>query len=174
MSSRKPNKSGPYGKKHSGRPRTDRSGQQRILSPAMDMERAERLREVLSGLAEINRLVPVVVEGKKDARALSSLGFDGKIITLHSGKGMYEFSEELNDNYDKLVLLLDWDEKGEQLTRTLEQYLKGRWEEFSPLREMIKAICQKDIKDIEGIPSLLKRLEGFAGANSIERTGQQG
>jgi hypothetical protein len=38
--------------------------------------------------------------------------------------------------------------------------LSGHWEEFSAFRGIIKILCQKDIKDIEGIPKLLGRLEG--------------
>jgi 5S rRNA maturation endonuclease (ribonuclease M5) len=152
-------------------------GQSRITSCPGDIERAERLREVLAALLEINNVVPIIIEGKRDASALRHLGFAGEIITLHRGQNLYDFSEEIIENHPKVVLLLDWDPKGEQLTRALEGHLKVHFEEFSPFREVIKILCQKDIKDIEGIPSLLKRLEGMAGISGIlsdERAGQQG
>ncbi len=148
----------------------------KISALPADADRAERLREVLEALIETNSRVPVIVEGKRDASALRELGLQGEIITLHNGKGLYEFSEEIMENYSKIVLLLDWDEKGDQLMRQLEENLKGQFEEFSPFRELLKILCQKDIKDIEGIPSLLKRLEGIAGITGIlgaERPGQR-
>ena len=125
-----------------------------------ELERAERLREVMDALCEINNRVPVIVEGKKDAQALRKLGLAGEIIVLHGGKGLYEFSEEIAERYPAVVLLLDWDAKGENLFKSLVGNLHTHWEEFSAFRELFKMLCQKDIKDIESIPSLLLRLEG--------------
>jgi 5S rRNA maturation endonuclease (ribonuclease M5) len=125
-----------------------------------DIERAERLREILAALSEVNKMVPVIVEGKRDAMALKRLGFAGQVITLHGGKGIYEFCEDIAEKYPKVVILLDWDEKGEKLNSSLSGNLAGHWEEFSAFRGILKILCQKDIKDIEGIPKLLARLEG--------------
>ena len=130
------------------------------IPSAADHERAERLREVLAALAEVNLVVPVVVEGKRDAAALRKLGLEGEIIELHRGIGMYEFCEKLAEQFPKIVLLMDWDDKGEQIHGTLAANLGGHFEGYSPFRGMLKDLCQKDIKDIEGIPRLLERLEG--------------
>jgi 5S rRNA maturation endonuclease (ribonuclease M5) len=135
------------------------------MSPtAVDTARAERLREVLESLYETNKLVPVIVEGRRDADALKSLGLVGEIITLHRGKGIYEFCQHIDATHRKAVLLLDWDREGENLFKRLGRNLSGHWEEFSIFREALKALCQKDIKDVEGIPKLLRRLEGDEGA----------
>lgn len=125
-----------------------------------DIERAERLKEFLSSLNEINKSVPIIVEGKRDVLALRRLGFIGEIITVHSGKGLYEFCQDISEMFNRVILLIDWDEKGDILYKKLSDNLKGLWEEFSSLREMIKVLCQKDIRDIEAIPVLLKRLSG--------------
>jgi len=125
-----------------------------------DLRRAERLHEVIEALCEINKRFPVVVEGKKDLKALRKLGLSGDIIPLHNGKGLYNFSEELAERFSKVVLLLDWDAKGETLFTSLKENLHGHWEEYSAFRELFRMICQKDIKDIESIPTLLLRLEG--------------
>ena len=125
-----------------------------------DIERAERLREVLEALYEVNKRVPVIVEGKRDTIALRRLGLVGEIITLHRGKGLYDFCEDIVERFSQVIILLDWDEKGESLYRTLSENLSGHWEEFSAFRGVLKILCQKDIKDIEGIPKLLLRLEG--------------
>ncbi len=127
-----------------------------------DAERAERLKEVLQTLYEVNKRFPVIVEGRRDVNALRQIGLVGDIITLHSGKGLYEFCEDIAEEQRHVILLLDWDDKGEKLFKTLAENLKGLWEEFAPLREIIRVLCQKDIKDIEGIPGLLERLAGSA------------
>lgn len=125
-----------------------------------DTQRAERLIKILESLREVNKRAPVIVEGRRDVSALRQIGLTGDIITLHRGKGIYEFCDEIAERFDRIVLLMDWDTKGESLQRTVSGHLKGHWEEFSPFRDIIKILCQKDIKDIEGIPALLKRLSG--------------
>ena len=129
---------------------------------SLDADRADRLREVLQALYEVNKRVAVIVEGRRDINALRKIGLVGDIITLHSGKGLYEFCEDVAEKYPHVVLLMDWDDKGEKLFRSLAENLTGLWEEFAPLREIIKVLCQKDIKDIEGIPGLIERLAGTA------------
>jgi len=125
-----------------------------------DIERAERLREVLTALYEVNKRFPVIVEGRNDAIALKKLGLEGDIITLHSGKNLYDFCEDIMEKFSKVVILLDWDTKGENLYKSIGKNLLSHWEEFSVFRDLIKILCQKDIKDVESIPKLLLRLEG--------------
>ncbi|MCL4491045.1 MAG: hypothetical protein M1510_03935 [Nitrospirae bacterium] len=131
-----------------------------VMPQDNDVERAERLKEVLQNLYEVNKRAPVIVEGRRDALALKKIGLAGDIITLHRGKGIYDFCEDIAERFQRVVLLMDWDEKGEDLHKIVSEHLKGLWEEFSAFREIIKVLCQKDIKDIEGIPVLLERLAG--------------
>jgi len=126
-----------------------------------DIERAERLKEVIEALYEINKGIPVIVEGKKDASALRSLGLTGEVIILHNGKNLYDFCTDITERFHRVILLLDWDKKGEDLSKILSENLKGHWEKFSSFRELLKLLCQKEISDIEGIPRLLNRLEGY-------------
>jgi 5S rRNA maturation endonuclease (ribonuclease M5) len=125
-----------------------------------DTARAERIRNVQEALYEVNKRVPIIVEGKRDVRALRRLGMVGDIFAVHSGRGLYDFCEDIAERFHRAVLLLDWDDKGEALFRNLSVHLRGLWEEFSSFREIVKLLCQKDIKDIEGIPGLLERLAG--------------
>lgn len=149
-------------KSYSREPRKDRRQVKvRSQGPSLgDFERAYRIREVMEALSEANKKIPVIVEGKKDSLALRNLGLVGEILTLHRGNSLYDFSEEVSERFHNVILLLDWDEKGEALQKTLTINLKGLWEEFSGFREILKILCQKDVKDIEGIPKLLKNLEG--------------
>lgn len=132
----------------------------RNLPSQDDLERAERLREIFAALSEVNKRFPIIVEGKKDAIALKKLGLTGDIIILHSGKSLYDFCEDIAERFTKVILLLDWDTKGEILYKSMGKNLRGHWEEFSVFRGILKMLCQKEIKDVEGIPKLLFRLEG--------------
>ena len=124
-----------------------------------NMERASRLREIFETLCERNKDIPVIVEGKRDAIALRELGLQGEILMLHGGQSIYDFCEEISEKFHRVIILLDWDEKGESLNKALCRHLNGQWEEFSAFRELIKILCQKEIKNIEGIPKLIRRLE---------------
>jgi 5S rRNA maturation endonuclease (ribonuclease M5) len=133
-------------------------------SPSVDdIERAERLRKVIEALYEANKSIPVIVEGNRDLSALRTLGLTGEIITLHRGKSLYDFCSDIAERFQKVILLLDWDKKGENLNKAISIHLNGHWEEFSFFRELFKVHCQKEIKDIEGMPKLLRRLEGNEG-----------
>lgn len=134
---------------------------QRNVPSIKDTERAERLKVVIKALCETNTIIPVIVEGKKDAAALRRLGLVGEIITLHNGKSLYDFCTDIAERFHRIIILLDWDEKGEDLNKTLSENLKGHWEVFYSFREILRMLCQKDISNIEGIPKLLRRLEGY-------------
>ncbi len=126
----------------------------------LDWDRAEKIRETLHYLYEINKLVPIIVEGKRDKKALLKMGFVGEIITLHSGKTIYEFTENIAKRFEKVILLFDWDLKGEELFAKVGESLQGMWEDFASLRELLKILCQKEITEIEQIPTLFERLAG--------------
>ncbi|VAX32948.1 hypothetical protein MNBD_NITROSPIRAE02-1669 [hydrothermal vent metagenome] len=122
--------------------------------------RAGQILEVIRALYEVNKLVPIIVEGKRDRRALRSLGITGEVILLHGGKTIYEFCEDILKQHERFILLLDWDERGEALQKSLSSHLQGHYEEFSLLRNRLKSLCQTDIKEIENLPALLRRLTG--------------
>lgn len=137
-----------------------------------DVVRADKLRMVLERLFAINAGgVPILVEGRRDREALRDLGLDGEILTLHGRGGFYEFAEGIHAVHDSVVLLLDWDEKGEMLQSQIGTLLNGLWEGYAPMREALKNLCQKDIRDVQGIPALLQRLTGtrvIVGTNREE------
>lgn len=44
------------------------------------------IEEIMRKLRVMNESVPIIVEGEKDVDALRSLGMEGEILTIHSGK----------------------------------------------------------------------------------------
>ncbi len=65
----------------------------------------------------------VVVEGKRDYIAIKSLGYKGKIFQLcGSGKGTGNLASELS-YYKKIVIMLDYDKKGESLAKSVTEKL---------------------------------------------------
>ena len=137
------------------------------VSPnAIDTQRYERLLEVLEELAEINLDVPVIVEGKRDKAALRELGLEGEVITINRGIPIDEMCQDIAEDHERVVLLMDWDGTGQSLDRRLRQELSGMWEEHERFGRLLRVLCQKEVRDIEGIPSLVRRLS----RNAIPRT----
>jgi len=120
--------------------------------------RLEALEELLSALLELNKRIPVIVEGKRDVLALRALGFEGELLQVHSGKGLYEFSEEVHERFNEVILLLDWDQRGEALYESLGELLSGLWERYSSFRETLKILSRNEVFEIESIPDLMERL----------------
>ncbi len=151
-----------YPMAHKGRDRQRNS--ERVLHPLKrEAERAERLRELLEELAEVNSPehvhVPVIVEGKRDKAALKALGLAGEVITYNRGMNVHDFCEGILDSYSEVVLLMDWDREGDALQSKLGRELSGTWEGYKRFRHSLRLMCQKEVKDVEGLPALLRRLE---------------
>lgn len=122
-------------------------------------ERLEALQDLFRILSDLNREVPVIVEGKNDVLALRTLGLQGEIIQVHGGKSLYELSEEIHERFEQVILLIDWDRKGERLMKTLGDYLSGLWEGYNTIRETLRLLSRNEALEIEHIPGLMERLK---------------
>jgi len=94
----------------------------------IDQDEVQRLQRFVNMLnEESSNGAIVVVEGKRDVKALASIGFIGNVVMLNSYKGVNKLVERLEQT-SKVILMLDMDRKGKYLTQkilTLLQY-KGK------------------------------------------------
>ena len=115
------------------------------------------LRQLLKLLSTLRREAtnsPIIVEGKKDERALRGLGFDGEIVQLNKGSSLLNFCDELKTRYEKVIVLCDWDRTGGKLTRKLSTYFDSLDMDYdTELRKKLIFLGKKRIKDVEGILS---------------------
>ena len=75
---------------------------------------------------EINESrIPVIVEGRNDVMALRNIGIEGEIIKLNTGKSIVDFCEDVAKDHGEVILLLDWDRKGEELTVKIRKILRS-------------------------------------------------
>lgn len=110
----------------------------------------------LNSDAENNSLI--VVEGKRDKKALELLGFRGEILMLcHSG-GIKKLVENA-DLHRKMVLLFDLDKEGKALTGRTATLLQGRAMVDLSYRKKLGAIAKGRIRHIEE----LRRFKDFMG-----------
>ncbi|MBI2040919.1 MAG: hypothetical protein HYT16_02335 [DPANN group archaeon] len=86
----------------------------------------ERLQGLLEGLKTKAESSRIVVEGKRDAHALQSLGVLNLFILNKENKwrSLYEAAEMIAMTHKSALLMFDADKKGRQLSRTFKGYLQ--------------------------------------------------
>jgi 5S rRNA maturation endonuclease (ribonuclease M5) len=130
-------------------------------------KRLERIEELLSELSEYSgRGAIIIVEGKRDVLSLKKLGIDGnfELATRHS---LFNFSEGIAQLGSEVVILTDWDRRGDLLAIKLSGYfesfgLKPKLE----LRNKLRLLSQKEIKDVESLYTYVSKLRLKTGSCS--------
>ena len=124
-----------------------------------------RLKEELEGIIDIlekikkeDKSVPVIVEGRKDMKALRSLGIERKIIKIKKGKTIFRIVEGLRKDHDKVIILTDWDSTGGKLCYKIKKACESNDIRYDVeyRKQMIKFL-KKEVKDVESIPTFIKR-----------------
>jgi 5S rRNA maturation endonuclease (ribonuclease M5) len=118
--------------------------------------------KLIHQLIEYNQQVPVVVEGQRDAESLRHLGLTGEILKLHTGKTIHDFCEELAQRYSQFILLIDWDERGNDLLTKIGRHLETGWQEFSYFRTGLTTLCGKNLQEVEDLASWFESLQAEA------------
>ena len=90
-------------------------------------EKEEKFLKIMDSLSEeSNNGIPILVEGKKDVRTLRKLGIKGLIITIKTrGKTFLDVISKIKKlEAKKVILLLDFDKRGKEGTRCLQNNLE--------------------------------------------------
>ena len=124
-------------------------------------ESLEMIERAIGDLREINRDIPVIVEGEKDESALRKLGLEGTIIVIQRGRRISTLCDFIAENYREIIVLTDWDRKGWQLYRKIEKNLKGRTRCINDYRLILAKYSM--VKDVESIPSFLNSMKEKLG-----------
>jgi 5S rRNA maturation endonuclease (ribonuclease M5) len=125
-------------------------------------ERIEKVQVLIEELAaESAKGCLIIVEGQKDCRALRQLGINGKILTAKTSRKSFLDLVTLigKQPCPQVILLLDFDRRGKELTKRLVQHLEtvriktniAYWKE-------LHGLIGRDVKDIEGVPTYLQTL----------------
>ena len=124
-----------------------------------DLERLEKLEELILELQQMSdKGAVIIVEGKRDRKALGALGITGD-IELGTKKSILVFCEDVAREYNNVIVLTDWDEKGDKLASLMEGYLRSTSAAVNmDIRKKIKNLVQKRIKDIESLDTHISNL----------------
>ena len=124
----------------------------------------EALEELISALLEASqRGAAIIVEGRRDKMALQSLGASGPVI-MASSKSILDMAEEAASQYQEIVVLTDWDEKGEEMALLIEQHLRCTQSLANmEIRSRLKRLVKKEIKDVESLGFYVERMRELYG-----------
>jgi len=110
----------------------------------MNTEDKERLKELIEELKEFSKEGTVIVEGKKDVKSLGSLG----IISKELKGAVFQFAESINT--ENVLILTDFDNKGEELHTKIKEALSRQGaEENTRLRRKFRTITR--LSHVEGL-----------------------
>ena len=105
--------------------------------------------------------MPILIEGKKDEEALRKLGIKGNFIKVSgSPLKLFEIAEEAAKSSSKIIILTDFDKKGNELAKRLAEDIQalGSHPDLE-IRRKIMGITRRYIKDIESLSRHLRQLE---------------
>jgi 5S rRNA maturation endonuclease (ribonuclease M5) len=128
----------------------------------MSFRKLLRLNEELEELKYYGEQgVPILIEGKKDEKALRELGIEGDFIKVSgSPLNLFEIAEIAAESSPKVIILTDFDKKGNQLAKRLSRDIQslGSYPDMQ-IRRKIMGMTRKYIKDIQSLPKHINRLE---------------
>lgn len=131
----------------------------------IDDQTVERLRSFVGMLNEESEKGSViVVEGRRDAEALSRIGFTGSPAVFHHFKGVADFID-CHEESKKMILLLDMDRTGKYLTSKLVSQLQSRRHNVSlSYKRALAKITNGRVRHVEDLVIYAPRLSGITGS----------
>src|ERR671939_2068044 len=107
----------------------------------------------------------IVVEGRRDAEALSRVGFTGNTAVFHHFKGIADFVDNHDSIGQKIILLLDMDRTGKYLTSRLVSQLQHQGSSVSLFyKKALAKITNRKIRHVEELVAYAPYISGFSGA----------
>ena len=125
-------------------------------------EKEEKINQTITSLAEESaRGIPIIVEGKKDVETLRQLGIAGQVICAKTGgRSILDVISEIEKaNTPEVILFLDFDRRGKQVTNRIRHNLeRARVRVRLEFWRSILSSCGKDLQCVEGLKSYLENL----------------
>lgn len=125
-------------------------------------EKEEKISQIINALAEESTGgTPIVVEGKNDVEVLRELGINGELICAKTGgKSLLDVISEIEKTRtSEVILLLDFDRRGKQITNRIRHNLeRGRKKVRLDFWLAFLALAGKDVQCVEGLKAYLENL----------------
>lgn len=92
----------------------------------MNTRKFEHIIETVEELKDLSQEIPIIVEGKRDERALREVGVEGEILRVHRPQSVFEFCEDVAACHKEVILFTDLDEAGKKIGRIVKKYLTDK------------------------------------------------
>lgn len=124
----------------------------------------EALEKLIASLIDAScQGAAVIVEGRRDLLSLRALGLPGPVI-MASRRPALQLAEDAARSYSQIILLTDWDEKGDEMCRTIELHLRSVGSRpDSEIRCRLGKLVRKEIKDVESLSGYTERMRELYG-----------
>ncbi len=134
------------------------------MSRSRDADRLELVERLLDELRDREPLVAILVEGDRDVVALRALGVPEPIVKINVGASLLNFCENIVREYEAFIILMDWDKKGKELARRLEELLRSTGAKVDvTYRRRLGAALPYQIHDVESLDGHVERLHNAVG-----------
>ncbi|HEY8139463.1 MAG TPA: toprim domain-containing protein [Nitrososphaera sp.] len=132
---------------------------------SFDDKTVERLKGFVGMLNEESEKGSIiVVEGKRDASALTRVGFSGTPVVFHNFKGIADFLDSHGSGHKKMILLLDMDRTGKYLTSRLVSQLQSRRRNISLFyKKELAKITNGRVRHVEDLVIFAPQVSGITG-----------
>jgi len=124
----------------------------------------EALEELIASLYDAScEGAAIIVEGRRDEMSLRALGLPGPVI-MASRRSALDLAEDAARSFPRIVLLTDWDEKGDEMAKKIEMHLRSAG--LKPdieIRSRIAKLVRKEIKDVESLSQYAERMRAQYG-----------
>ena len=119
----------------------------------------EALEELIASLLDASyQGAAIIVEGRRDLQALRALGLSGPVI-MASRRSALDLAEDAARSYPQIMLLTDWDSKGDEMCKTIEYHLRSMGSRpDKEIRSRLKKLVKKEIKDVESLSQYAQRM----------------
>lgn len=115
----------------------------------IEQDEVEELKEFIDMLNyKSSNGAVVVVEGKKDVIALTTLGFYGNVIMLNSCRSLSRLVDNIQHSKE-VILLLDMDSKGRYLTQRIVSMISNRRRVNLFYKKRLVEITRGKIRSVE-------------------------
>jgi 5S rRNA maturation endonuclease (ribonuclease M5) len=136
----------------------------RINSRTKGTYNEEALEELIESLLEASSHgAAIIVEGMRDRDSLRALGVKGPIM-MASQKPLLYLAEDIAADHREIIILTDWDEKGEEMAVDLAKHLSciGSRGDIE-IRSRLKRLVKKEIKDVESLSRYIEKMRELYG-----------
>jgi 5S rRNA maturation endonuclease (ribonuclease M5) len=127
------------------------------------MDDCERLAGIEQALDELKDRAMcgaiVLVEGKRDREALAKLGVTGEIV-MTSHQSLLNLSESLARSKADIIILTDWDERGEEVARQISVFMEADGARpDNNIRCTLRGLLKKEIMEVENLYGYVENLK---------------